>query len=190
MRYEDFEDLYDKVIRAYMIELEMLDADFHSLTFHEKRRKIVYRFYERKRLEIRKKYMKQSDRLALDRHKVAACMMYAILRGRLIEIDNSISKLPEQLRMANESLAIMVALNIVEMYKIDDYEDGKNTVGENYHILIPHTYHDSGEKSDFIPNLCKSLFFIKKLDHFDVFAYSTILFLLENGTDMASSAVP
>ncbi len=184
MTYENFENLYDTVIREYMVELEDVDAPYHSLTFYEKRRKLVYNFYEKKRFEVREKYMKQSENLALDRHKVASCMIYAILKGKLIETDTSIPGLPEQLLLANESLAVMVALNIVEMYKIDDFEDGKNNFGGNYQIDIPYTFHDEGERSDFIPNTCKCLHFIKNLEYFDVFAYSTILFLLENRTDV------
>lgn len=176
----DFNDFYEKVIVPFWQELKVLDKDYGCLSFRPNRKWLIYYHYEEKRKELRKQYMEPNPNLALDRHKVASCMLYALLRSRCIKIKKSIPNLPVGLLLANEHLALVVALNIVEMYKRED-EEWKDS---NYSITIPSTYHDSGESSEFINNTIKALSYIRSIKHFDVFAYSTILFLLENRTDL------
>lgn len=52
-------------------------------------------------------------------------------------------------------------------------------------MIFPITYHETpSEESDFIDNLCKGLYYLRrKIDKMDIFAYSTILFFVEKYTD-------
>lgn len=58
---------------------------------------------------------------ALDRHKVASCMMYAVLKSRVLKVNRLVSHLPNRLLMANEYLAVYVGLNIIEQYDFSNY---------------------------------------------------------------------
>lgn len=188
MKYEDYLDFYEKVINEYIKELKTFDIGFNSLTINRKSKKKIYKLYEKKRIEIRSNYMLDSSK-PIDRHKTASCMMYAILNAKVFKVNYFIHNLPEQLSLANEYLAVFVGFNIVELYKRrDDFVD-RNIERSNYNLIIPNTEYEvmnsKGEMGDsFISSLCLSLFNIKKVNRFDVFAYATILFLLENRTDM------
>lgn len=178
MELQYFYTLRKEIIEPYIEELLKQD-ECHCLTFHSNRIPLIYKFYEKKRLEIRKKYMKYPER-PLDRHKIAAAMMYAILRSHVLSVNRLSAKgLPEKMLLANEYLALYVALNIVEMYKEDE-------LGANYEIIIPVVYHkkeNSDVINEFISNTCIGLYNLKKLKYFDTLAYSTILFMLEKYTD-------
>ena len=81
--------------------------------------------------------------------------------------------------MANEYLAVYIAINIVEQYKRDEL--GKDS---EYKLIFPITYHEENEKTCvYLNNLCKGLYYIKP-KHIDIFAYSTIFFFMEKYTDI------
>lgn len=182
MRVEDYNEFCDEVIRPYteqIMSLAKIMGCENCIRVSERALSKVYVFYQRKRDEIKKNYMTPPVK-ALDRHKVAVCMAYAILRSRVMRVDRWRMPLPNEILMANEYLAIYTAINIIEQYKRDE-------IGEEsgYKLIFPVTYHEvEGKNSVFIDNLCKSLFYAKKnLRSMDIFAYSAILFFVERYTD-------
>ena len=189
MKYEDYGNFYNIVIKGYIDELLKFDSEkCNALLLKEDAYKNIYHYYEKKRIEIRSVYMSDASK-PIDRHKTAACMMYAILRSKVFKINKSIPCLPEPIRLANEYLAFYVAINIIEQYKRSDMKDGR-VINDNYQLIIPTTIYESqanemtGEvENAFISSVCLTLANIKNLRYFDVFAYSTIMFLLENNTD-------
>lgn len=188
MKFEDYDVFYKKVISGYIDELVTFDQKYNALTLNRNASKKIYDNYEKKRLEIRNKYMVVPDK-PIDRHKTASAMMYAILKSRVFNVSIIQNpNLPIQLRLANEYLAIYVALNIIELYKRKDETIRNNIAHSNYQLIIPETnYEKQGEDNSngsFITSLCLTLANIKKMKYFDLFAYSTILFLLENNTDI------
>lgn len=188
MKFEDYKNFYDNVIFGYIEELLDFDSECHALTFNKRAKKSIYNYYEKKRIEIRKKYMSDSSK-PIDRHKTAASMMYAILRAKVFKVNKLISCLPEPLRLANEYLAFYVAMNIIEQYKRTDLVNGKKSNSE-YQLIIPTTCYESQSNlvtgdvdNSFISSICLTLANIKNLKYFDIFSYSTIMFLLETNTD-------
>ena len=188
MKFEDYNNFYDKVIFGYIKELLDFDSECHALTLNDKAHKKIYNYYEKKRIEIRNVYMSDSSK-PIDRHKTAASMMYAILRAKVFKVDKSISCLPEPIRLANEYLAFYVAMNIIEQYKRTDTLDGEK-INENYELIIPTTSYESQENEmtgevdhSFVSSICLTLANIKNLRYFDVFSYATIMFLMEKNTD-------
>lgn len=84
--------------------------------------------------------------------------------------------------MANEYLAVYIAVNIIEQYKRDEL--GYSLA---YKLVFPLTCHEEDEKSSaFLDNLCKSLYYIKP-NQINIFAYSTIFFFMEQYTDTINS---
>jgi len=189
MKFEDYDDFYKKVIKEYIIELLDFDSSYHALSENKRAYERIYHFYEKKRMDIRINYMLDSSK-PIDRHKTAATMMYAILRAKVFEINYRIPNLPEPLRIANEYLAFYVALNIVELYKRRD-DLIKNGIDDSkYQLIIPDTAYEGTKDlytgqvgSSFISSMCLTLANIKDIRYFDLFSYSTILFLLEKSTD-------
>jgi len=188
MKYEDYENFYNIVIKGYIDELLEFDSKCNALTFNNKSPKAIYNYYEKKRIEVRTIYMADSSK-PIDRHKTSACMIYAILKSKVFKVNKFIPGLPEPIRLANEYLAFYVAINIIEQYKRTDVVGGER-VNNNYQLIIPTTFYESqansmtGEvENSFISSVCLTLANIKNLKFFDVFSYSTIMFLLEKNTD-------
>ena len=128
--------------------------------------------------------MTKKATVSLDRHKVASCMIYAILKANPLKVDRMVRNLPEKVLLANEYLAFFVALNIIEMYKLDEMRE--KGVESSYQIIIPKTYHEDDEENNtYEGNFCKSLYYLsmENINKYDVFAYADILFLLEKYTD-------
>lgn len=177
----DYINFFERVIRPCIDKIIEETAQYKCCYRGEKCKQYIYSHYQNKRDFVKDKYMKKSEDAALDRHKVAACMMYAILKTKPIMVNRFVPNLPEKALLANEYLAFFVALNIIEMYKKDESE-GK----EPCEIVLPKTYHEDSEKnSDFLSNTCKALYYIRLqgIEKFDVFAYASVLFLLEKYTD-------
>lgn len=174
-----FEDLYNEVIFEYVKELEGIQKELNvkCLNFSDKRARRIYDYYEEKRLYIRRYFMNLESK-PMDRHKIGAVMMYAILKSRPFHVARTVLKLPSQLLMANEYLAFYVALNIVELYRMDDALSNGNESGR-CSLIFPDTYHEDM----YIENVCKALYYVKNPDNFDIFAYANILFLLEKYSD-------
>lgn len=128
--------------------------------------------------------MSKENPVALDRHKVAACMVYAILKVSPIKVNMWISNLPEKIVLANEYLAFYTALNIIEMYKLDEFND--ENIDRDYQIIVPRTYHeDENPQNTYESNLCKAWYYIKidNIEKFDTLGYANVFFLLEKYTD-------
>lgn len=125
-----------------------------------------------------KQYM-SGDMKPMDRHKIAANFMCSILKARVIRVNRLIPNLPIELLMANEYLAFYVAVSIVENYKRD------LTGNEDYILdLFPETYIENEGFDSYIQNTCKALFYIKRYEIKDIFAYANLLFWLEKYTDV------
>lgn len=174
-----FEDLYKTVILEYVKDLENIqkELNMNCLKYSDKRARRIYDYYEKKRLYIRRYFMNLESK-PMDRHKIGAVMIYAILKSRPFLVAKTIPKLPNQLLMANEYLAFYVALNIVELYRMDDALSNENRSDRN-NLILPTTYHGDS----YIENVCKALYYVKNPDYFDIFAYADILFLLEKYSD-------
>lgn len=181
MKVNEFYDFCDEVINKYIQEILEEDKSVQCLSFKKRKLSNIYVNYEKKRVKVRKKYMQDPNK-PLDRHKIAACMMYAILKSPVFKVNRLISNIPERLLLSNEYLAFYVGLNIVEMFK---RAETKYEFHKDYLLCFPVTYHVNEEYKEgtFVYNTCKALSYIKRIRYFDIFGYSTIFFLLERYTD-------
>ena len=186
MDFSTFEKFYDNVISKYLEEIMLIAKKYPYESLKLRKESLIkqrlYRYYQEKRNEIKRFYMDKSV-TALDGHKVASCFIYAILKVKPIKVNLYVSDLPENLLLANECLAIYVAINIVDMYrrKLDE----KRSITKPFTIKIPLTYSEKEHPDAFIWNTCKSLYYVRNINNFDAFAYATIMFLLEKITDLS-----
>lgn len=188
MKRDDYNDFYEKVINQCIIGIEAYAKDKipnkNCLSRRNNAQTKIYNNYQNKRDFVISNYMSKKSTVALDRHKVASCMIYAILKAKPIKVKRWVNNLPEKVLLSNEYLAFFVALNIIEMYKTD--EKRENGIMDEYQIIIPKTYHEDCSKNNtYESNFCKSLYYIsiKNMKQYDIFAYADILFLLEKYTD-------
>lgn len=192
MRIQDFNEFYKVVIgecineiKQYAKECGYINLECFRENKSESKVSIsIYRNYQKKRDYIKYNYMSKKNPVALDRHKVAACMVYAILKASPIRVNMWISNLPEKIVLANEYLAFYVGLNIIEMYKLDEFNDG--SIDTDYQIMVPRTYHeDENPQNTYESNLCKAWYYIKidNIEKFDTLGYANVFFLLEKYTD-------
>lgn len=186
MKEQDYKKFYNVVVSACIDDIleynEKSGFPPNSIIRREKKSKKIFKYYQEMRDYIRCNYMSKKIDVALDRHKVAACMMYAILKAKPLKVNRKIANLDEKILLANEYLALYAALNIVVMYKIDQYQLKE---GE-YEILFPETYFND-PSNDYVTNYCRTLYYIsmENLNKFEVLAHANILFMLEKYTDIS-----
>lgn len=189
MREQDYGKFYEVVVSACINDIFEYNKQNgfpeNSIMLRENHSRKIFEYYQEMRDFIRCNYMSKKMDVALDRHKVAACMMYAVLKAKPLKVNRKIPGLDEKILLANEYLALYVALNIVIMYKIDQYQ---LEAGE-YEILFPETYFNDSS-NDYVTNYCRTLYYVsmENLNKFDVLAHANILFLLEKYTDMSRGA--
>ena len=186
-----FIDIYKNVLSAYVLDIENIEKGIKKkcLKFNSRKAMKIYDFYENKRRYVRRYFMEKENQL-IDRHKIGAIFMYAVLKSKPFSVNKLIPNLPDQLLMANEYLALYMGLSIVESYREYDNTTVKNQVSGK--LILPCTYHggtlqDCGE--EYVNNICKALYYIKNPNYFDIFAYADILFLLEKYTDIITKTL-
>lgn len=188
MKKQDFNTFFSEVILKCMGDLEKYaEEELPSVDCISAKKNInkkIFKYYQRKRNFVRYNYMSKKTPVALDRHKVAACMVYAILKAYPLKINRWISNLPERIILANEYLAFYVALNLIEMYEVDVRKE--KGIQKDYQIIVPRTYHEEDKpQNTYESNLCKAWNYIKihNMEQFDVFGYANVFFLLQKYTD-------
>lgn len=178
MKRSDFNIITEIVIQFYNDLKKIDDSSFNGevLKLRMSRFNLAYYYYESFRKDIRKLYMSKESK-PMDRHKIAATIMCALLKSKVIRVKRTISNLPLILLMANEYIAFCCALNIVDLY-IRDYTNN------DYSLIIPTTYIDDEQQNiSYLENTCKALYYTKRFQISDIFSYANILFLLEKYTD-------
>lgn len=180
MTKEKFNEIWCNILLPIYDEIS-LKANVYIRPFAKE---IAYRKYQKKKTYLKINYM-QNPNTHLDRHKIAACMMYAIVSSHPILIKPSAiwnkyvkkEKFPIKHLLLNEYLGIYTALSIVQSFKM--YNEGQDNDNVNQKIInMPIT--TNGE--DYIYNTCLDLYLSKKKKNINVLTFANVFFLLETGT--------
>lgn len=176
MTYNKFSEIWDNIFLPLYLEFNNNNAFYLKKAAKQR----IYNLYQRKKTFLKKNYMADST-THLDRHKVAACMMYAIIVARPVKM--RIGRLWHHFRtgkviswqyvMSNEYLALLTALAIICSFEQYD----KNQNDRNCTITIPNT--KNGE--DYIYNTCLDLYLARKTKNINVLTFANVFFLLETG---------
>jgi len=115
----------------------------------------------------------------IDRHKVASVMLYSIISNKPFELKllPSQKEVRSSALLANEILGLNVALAIVWSFILEDAtEKSDRTKYEIFEkgFIFPECQHD-----DYPTHIYKMLYYAKYNNHYDIFAFSHILFLIE-----------
>lgn len=175
-----FQSLSANIIEQYIKDLLKIDKESGNdcLKYRKNKLNKVYKIYEKERRTIRKYFM-NSESQPIDRHKIGSVLIYSILKSHIFKV----TKIAKQhllpvLLMANEYLAIYVALSVVESYITEENNLEANNSKKVKQLEIPMTFHNN-DSNAYIDNLCQALYYLRNNKEFDVFAYANILFLLE-----------
>ena len=169
MTKPDFLEFYDDVVKKLGVRFA---EEYPRFKFCDNPSSL-YEEYLNQKTVLRILYEKEDkpDKELLDRHKVCACMVIAIIRVRLLsgnlETDDSFD-LSISSRI-NEQLAFM---SVWELFKGFIRLRGEK---ENADYTLPETYHNIS----FLDTITRSLFFENQLNSLSTSLMANIFFLLE-----------
>lgn len=130
--------------------------------------KKIYKQYERLRKDLKNKDMCEESQY-IDRHKIASCLLGAIVLVSPVTVKTTLPDIPERMIFANEGLGFYTAICVLESF----------CKGE-IHIKIPEVDGNEEKKMPtYVRNICIDLFKLKIEHKYNVLTYSNILFLLE-----------
>jgi hypothetical protein len=148
----------------------------HVITIDHKVRKKAFNLFC-KAIEITKKLYMDNNSRALDRHKISACLLYSIIKADPLEINKAgiiNTQENETILLANEYLAFYAALRCMKSINEKDDNNSNNDNVEEELILPISMNHKS-----YAELVCIDLYYSKIQGTFNILAYSNILFLLE-----------
>lgn len=171
MQLEKFNEIHEEIIKPLVREL--LDDEYNTcnkcLSLKKDYEKKIYKQYEKLRREVKRKDM-CAEVEYIDRHKIGACMMWAIILVSPISVKTTLQDIPERMIFANEGLGFYTAICLLESFSEE----------KNLRIYFPHV--DSDMDTDipvYVRNTCIDLFKTKLEHKYNVLTFSNVLFLLE-----------
>lgn len=181
MKIEKFDEVWNNIFIKTFEEI-VPAGDVYIKRFAKKK---IYKVYQKEKTFLKINYM-QNPNTHLDRHKIAACMMYAIVKVQPISIKKiaiwnmfvNKKKFDIKYSMLNEYLGFYTALSIIESFR--DYEntcESKCGSLNRRRVSLPAT--TNGE--DYIYNTCLDLYLSKKKNKINVLTFANVFFLLETG---------
>lgn len=181
MTNEKFEDIWNNIILGLYNEITPQD----DLYIKARSKKKIFKKYQKQKTYLKLNYM-ENPNTHLDRHKIAACMLYAIVKVHPIRIKrisiwknylNGKKFTPEYL-MLNEYLGLYTAFSIVESFRAYEQSEENEVRFKRKGIVQPITA--NGE--DYIYNTCLDLYLSRKKNKINVLTFANVFFLLETGS--------
>lgn len=178
MKKEKFDEIYNNII----FEIKK-DIDVNGVArFKPASDKRIFNQYQKERYKLKRYYMKNPNE-NIDRHKIASCIMYSIMKVYpiYIPIKTKIlyllkgNKFSQDLSYINEYIAVYTALSVLDNFYQQDQKDGKLDPCR-HKIYIPNTFSDD---YGFLFNMCIDLRFGKQNNKINLLTFSDIFFLLE-----------
>lgn len=182
MKKDKFDELWNEIVLKTIDDL----SDKNTIYLKKNAKKRVYKQYQAKKTYVKNNYMLFGN-THLDRHKIAACMLYAIMKvypvkirmGAIWKKHKEDEKFSREYQLLNEYLSLYTAFSIIEsfrVYGIDHSDEEYPTKGfTRKRITMPET--SNGQ--DYMYNTCLDLYFSKQKNMINVLTFSNVFFLLE-----------
>lgn len=168
-----FSKIIDPVAKSYC----------HSqlgLVFHPNAKELIWNKYVEFNEFCKDNYMKNSEKL-LDRHKVCACYIYAILDADVLKNVMAIKNGIYDDFLMNERLALCFGMSLLRALILQETEDLKDDNDKellrkafNGEFLFPKANH-----GDYKNNLLIQLYNTKVIKNYNILALAETLYLLE-----------
>lgn len=171
MTKSEFLDFYNCVIKELG---ERFEKDYTKFTFCDNAAS-VYEEYLNQKTMMKILYNKSED-IFLDRHKVCACMVVAIIKVRLLScnMENDDGYALANASRVNEQLAFMSGWELFKGFIALHVEK------EEKKYNLPDTFHNDS----FLDTITRSLFFANQLNSLSTPLIANIFFLLEKYSDL------
>jgi hypothetical protein len=182
MKEAKFKEIWDKVIKPYLDRELSSNSSFQALDTTEnssKARRDIESLYDAARSNIKGYYMKDAERF-LDRHKVPACVYFAIVNAPLIKV---IGGTNEKDRFVNSYLAFYVASSILLSFMASDADAEYLQFLQNYGLQYPPVKNSDSSESYLVQTI-KGLCYAQKNKEINPITIANILCLLESNTDL------
>lgn len=176
--YSSYEKYYDQIIYPVMLEYEEKNA---GVILSPNAKEKIWDSYAEFNMHCKKHYMKDQEKL-IDRHKLIACYMYAILQAEPIfctisfqQGDNSALLLNERLSLCfgMTMLRALICEEITYLKANRDFKDKIRSIFED-DICFPKTNH-----GDYKHNLLVQLYHTRMEKNYNILSLAETLYLLE-----------
>lgn len=154
-----FDQIYQDILLVHVNQMRQE----YCFDFNDRCKQSIFESYTLLRDFVKKAFMDKDLTSVLDRHKIAACMMMAIIRIKPL---TKISGAP----YLNELLAVKVALDIVCSFLMQS----SDSIYKNGFRFPP-----TSNGQSFIYGLCLSLYNVECTCAADMLAYANVFFLIE-----------
>ncbi|MBD5543249.1 MAG: hypothetical protein HDR01_03120 [Lachnospiraceae bacterium] len=161
---QDYQNRYSEIVVSYNAK-EAIWQEYVNLNRH-----------------VKLTYMRDAGG-KLDRHKVCACYMYAIIKANVLSCRLADSDTEQSYLALNENLAITVGMSVLRAFVLSSIncneelsEATKASLGKRVDdgIIFPDCNH-----GDYRNNFASELHYTKKENNYNVLSLANILFLLE-----------
>lgn len=169
----------DDVKKIWDVLVEENFKDFYhtfpELFLYEGSKEDFLHEYNKIRRYCKENYMKNSAK-PVDRHKVSAAIMIAILKTEPIKMDATLYKnTSAQKWLFNEKLAISVGMSILKAFVDEANKEDKDILNKFMTgIAFPPTNH-----GNYLNNFATELYYTRKENTYNLLALANELFLLE-----------
>lgn len=160
----------------------IVDSNIGKVEFDERSKDRILKEYNKLRDYSKVSYMRNPDGL-LDRHKVCACLILAIIKSApLVDVDGE--GISEMKTIYNENLAMSVGLSLLKHYIITAHSQEREYI-EIYKdgFRFPETNRDTRYQE----LLCLMLHYDVENGNYSILAIANILFLIEEYTKVTYS---
>lgn len=176
MKEETFETLWRDGIKAKSEEI--VEKNVGRVVFDTESKERIFREYTKLRDYTKISFMRNPDGL-LDRHKVCACLIYAIVKSKPLVYDDSDNEIGMK-NIFNENLAMTVGLSLLYNFIVSAKQDNSKWIEKGF--KFPKTERDATYQE----LLCLMIYYDIKNNQYSILALSNILFMIEEYTKVCN----
>jgi hypothetical protein len=168
------------------IESEILDKVFGrdigvGVVLNPTNRRAIKTHYESTREFVRSQMLLHGKRdFLIDRHKVASCLLWGVLKARPFNIPEGDQTI--MVRLANERAALSAAVAVIQSFmrtEAKEKADVKITALCNKSFKYPETYFETSDGLPYPYHVYRAMYQAKQHDKFEPFVWANLLFVLE-----------
>lgn len=181
MKSSDYDKLWLNVISA---QHNKYINDVYSLKERNNSKRIVFELYNMFIDKCKKEYMYHSEHI-VDRHKVCACMMYALVEAHSLDFDfNGDQCDDENFQTFNEKIAITTGLSMLRAFVIASAKkelppDESSEVIRRFDDGVKLPENEFINHGEYIENFAVELYFTRKYRNYNILSLAHSLYLLE-----------
>lgn len=172
-----YSQCYEKIISPVIKEYR---KTYYGICEHPNTKDLIRTNYEKFVRHCREEYMDNQEE-PIDRHKVSACYIYAVLKSHVLSCCLSHETGDKTDIYVNERLALCLGMSILRAYvcskaKQLKNEETKSTILELFkgELKFPKTNH-----GDYKQNLIQQLYYTRKENNYNILALANTMFMLE-----------